>query len=72
VLILKNYCYPIIILMFADILFELKYRKSVEIVMHGLVFSPCESVFFTDYRSIILMILFMIYEAQNTLILYIR
>jgi len=58
--------------MFADILFELRYRKSAEIVMHELVFSPCESVFFNVNRSIILMILFMNYDAQNTLILYIR
>jgi len=58
--------------MFADILFELKYRKSAEIVMHELVFSPCKSVFF-----LMLIVLFyysndIIYDAQNIIILYIR
>jgi len=71
VLILKNDCYAIITLMLADFLFELKYRKSAEIVMHELVFSPCEIIFL-----ILIVLLFqcnyLIYDAQNTLILYIR
>jgi len=54
--------------MFADILFELRYRKSAEIVMHELVFSPCEIIFL-----ILIVLLFqcyyLIYDAQNTLIL---
>jgi len=71
VLILKNDCYAIITLMFADILFELRYCKSAEIVMHELVFSPCESVFFL-MLIVLLFQCYLIYDAQNIIILYIR